>query len=108
VICDTNAFATTLWHRRYLGGNNAAVEAIAGRGRCDLYLLTGDEIPFIQDGLRDGEHIRHEMHRWFEEALAAQPVPWKLLRGGPAARLDEAIKVIEPLFKGSAWKPNAR
>lgn len=36
LICDTNAFATTLWHCRYMGFDNAAVEAVARRGRCDL------------------------------------------------------------------------
>lgn len=95
VIGDTNAFATTLWHRRYLGFDSAAVSAVAHQGRCDLYLLTGDEIPFVQDGLRDGEHLRHRMHQWFEEALRAGTVPWKLLRGSPAARLDASIAEIE-------------
>lgn len=105
LFCDTNAFATTLWHRRYVGTDSLEVEAIAAQGRCDLYLLTGDEIPFVQDGLRDGEHIRHEMHGWFEEALAAQTVPWRLLRGSPEARLAEALRQVEALFAGSAWHP---
>ena len=91
LICDTNSFATTLWHRRYMGFDSAAVEAVARRVRCDLYLLTGDEIPFVQDGLRDGEHIRHEMHRWFETALAAQTVPWQLVRGSREERLEAAL-----------------
>ena len=26
LICDTNAFATVLWHRRYIGSHSAAVE----------------------------------------------------------------------------------
>lgn len=103
LICDTNAFATVLWHRRYMGQHSAAVAEIAARGRCDLYLLTGDEIPFVQDGLRDGEHIRHEMHRWFEEALAAQPVPWRVLRGSHAERLDSATRLIRNLFSNSTW-----
>lgn len=107
LICDTNAFATTLWHRRYVGTDSAEVKAIADFGRCDLYLLTGDEIPFVQDGLRDGEYIRHEMHRWFEEALTAQPVPWKLLRGSPETRLAEAMQLVEELFACSAWRPHA-
>lgn len=91
LICDTNSFATRLWHRRYMGHESMEVARVAARARCDLYLLTGDEIPFVQDGLRDGEHIRHEMHRWFEEALAAQPVPWMLLRGSRQARLLQAL-----------------
>ena len=105
LICDTNAFATMLWHRRYMGSHSAAVGDIARRGRCDLYLLTGDEIPFVQDGLRDGEHIRHEMHGWFEAALKAQSVPWQLLRGSHEQRLLEAIALIQALFKDSNWKP---
>ncbi len=105
LICDTNAFATGLWHRRYVGARSPAVDAIGAAVRCDLYLLTGDEIPFVQDGLRDGEHIRHEMHRWFEEALAAQPVPWHLLRGSPEARLEMAVARVGELFQSSTWRP---
>jgi NadR type nicotinamide-nucleotide adenylyltransferase len=105
LICDTNAFATVLWHRRYMGTHSPAVEEIARQRRCDLYLLTGDEIPFVQDGLRDGEDIRHEMHVWFERALAAQAVPWKLLRGSLEERKREALHLIGNLFRDSAWRP---
>lgn len=102
LICDTNAFATVLWHRRYVGATSPEVAALGGQARCDLYLLTGDEIPFVQDGLRDGEHIRHAMHGWFEEALAAQTVPWALLRGSHEARLRAAILRIDGLFLSAA------
>jgi len=108
VICDTNAFATVAWHRRYMGAHSAQVEEIARKGRCDLYLLTGDEIPFVQDGLRDGEHIRHEMHQWFAEALAAQPAPWQVVRGSREERLREAVHLTKSLFKDSAWSPKAQ
>jgi nicotinamide riboside kinase len=91
-----------------MGSCSAAVEEIACHGKCDLYLLTGDEIPFVQDGLRDGEHIRHEMHRWFAAALSAQPVPWKLLRGPHPERLREAVRLTQSLFKESAWSPTGR
>lgn len=97
LICDTNAFATRLWHRRYVGTSNADVDA-ATVARCDLYLLTGDEIAFVQDGMRDGEHIRHDMHRWFEDALRAQSVPWLLLRGSREERLAAATAAIDPLI----------
>ena len=108
LICDTNAFATVLWHRRYMGSHNPAVEETARRGKCDLYLLTGDEIPFVQDGLRDGEQIRCQMHRWFEEALAAQPVPWETLRGPHGERMCQAVALIKSLFKDSAWSSQIR
>jgi NadR type nicotinamide-nucleotide adenylyltransferase len=105
LVCDTNAFATVLWHRRYMGAQSRDVQFVAAKGRCDLYLLTGDEIPFVQDGLRDGEHIRHEMHGWFEQALSSQRVPWYLLRGTHEQRMQQALAVITALFQHSDWKP---
>ena len=105
LICDTNAFATVIWHRRYTGADGSAVQRIASDTRCDLYLLTGDEIPFVQDGLRDGEHIRHEMHGWFEEALGAQKVPWLTIRGTEEQRLAAAVHAIDALFSSSRWTP---
>lgn len=98
-------FATALWHRRYVGWDSEVVAAHGGRCRCDLYLLTGDEIPFVQDGLRDGEHLRHAMHGWFERALREQTVPWQLLRGAPAARLERALGLVRGPFAGSRWQP---
>ncbi len=93
LICDTNAFATVLWHRRYVGTKD-----FAARARADLYLLTGNEIPFVQDGFRDGEHIRHDMHRWFEEALRAQKAPWLLVRGTHEERMAAAVAAIDALL----------
>ena len=107
-IFDTNAFATRFWHRRYVGSESDAVRIEAERARCDLYLLTGDEIPFVQDGLRDGEHVRHVMHQWFEEALQAQPVPWRLLHGPEDARLSAAVFAVEELFADSRWSEQLR
>ena len=59
----------------------------------------GDEVPFEQDGLRDGEHVRHAMHAWFVEALEAQSTPWKLLRGPHEARLALALDAVTSLFE---------
>lgn len=98
LICDTNSYATRLWHRRYMGFDLPELDAIASTCRADLYLLTGDEIPFVQDGLRDGEHIRHEMHSWFEEELRQQPCPWEIIRGDPSNRLTKALTAINAVL----------
>ena len=80
-----------------MGLTSPALEELAKFCRADLYVLTGDEIPFVQDGLRDGESIRHEMHRWFEEALGRQAVPWISVRGILAERLTQAIAACSGL-----------
>lgn len=102
LICDTNAFVTTLWHRRYMGFRSPPLDEFAASCRADLYILTGDEIPFVQDGLRDGEGICHEMHGWFEEALAGQPVPWCLVMGERETRLESALAAIVPWMSRDA------
>jgi NadR type nicotinamide-nucleotide adenylyltransferase len=94
LVCDTNAFATMLWHRRYMGTEDERLINFAKTCRADLYLLTGDEIPFVQDRLRDGEHLRHDMHRWFEEALEKQDVPWRLVRGPRDERVAQALRIL--------------
>ena len=99
LICDTNAFATCLWHRRYMGFDYEPLEESAQSCRADLYILTGNEIPFVQDGLRDGEHIRHEMHQWFETALARQHVPWMHICGSAEERLNSAVRAIQELLR---------
>lgn len=95
LISDTNAFATVLWHRRYLGWDDEEVVREAARAQCDLYLLTGDEIPFEPDEIRDGESIRHEMQGWFREELGRSGVPWIELRGDRASRLAAAVAAID-------------
>lgn len=94
VICDTDAFATSLWHERYIGSRSKEVELIASRQQHDLYILTGDEIPFVQDGTRDGEHIRHDMHMRFIERLTDDKKNFILVTGSREDRLAMAIKAI--------------
>jgi NadR type nicotinamide-nucleotide adenylyltransferase len=98
LICDTDAFATSIWHRRYLHERSAAVEAIvAAHRRPDLYLLTDVNTPFEQDGTRDGEAIRDWMHAMFVEELTAQQRPFQLLTGSHNERLANAIRMIDDL-----------
>ncbi|HEV3095847.1 MAG TPA: AAA family ATPase [Candidatus Dormibacteraeota bacterium] len=99
LICDTDAFTTGIWHERYMGFRSREVEAIAKTRRCDLYLITDIDIPFVQDGTRDGEHVRAWMHRRFLEQLAEQVTPYAVLSGSRERRLQTAVRLIEPLLK---------
>lgn len=95
IVCDTNAWATTLWQQRYLGYTTDEMKAIAANCRADLYILTGDEIPFVQDGIRDGEHIRHDMHQWFSTELSAMATPMIEVRGSIEERIMAAMPMVE-------------
>lgn len=102
VICDTDAFATSVWHERYLGTRSQKVEEIAERNGHELYIVTGDEIPFEPQDIRDGEHIRHKMHARFMERLDEENKPHILVRGSREARLKAAIGAIDQLASKTA------
>ena len=95
LICDTDLFATALWHERYVGAASPGLIERAENHPPILYLLTGDEIPFVQDGMRDGEHIRGWMQQRFRDELGAQSVPWVEVRGSVEQRVAAARPHIE-------------
>lgn len=92
VVCDTDAFATATWEERYLNVRSPEVEAAEGLRKNRLYLVSPPDLPFVQDGTRDGEHLRDWMHKRFIEELEAQARPYRLLSGDYDARLAQAIE----------------
>src|SRR5690606_27170518 len=99
LFCDTNAFATGTWFERYRQGErHPVVDALGARDRVHLYLLPDPDIPFVQDGFRDGEAIRHWMHGRFLAQLQAGPHPFVRLRGPLEGRLRQAITAVERLL----------
>jgi len=99
LICDTDAFATGLWHERYMNARSGKVEAMSSKRKYDLYLLTGDEIPFVQDGTRDGEHIRHNMHKRFIEKLKEENKNFAIISGSREERLRKSTSLMDNLIK---------
>lgn len=98
LFCDTNAWATRLWHERYRGTLSAEVDQVAKGRRYDLVILTGDEIPFVDDGMRDGEYIRHTMQKRFQELLTTEDIPHLVVSGTPEERLAQAVRACERLL----------
>lgn len=102
LFADTNAFATGTWHERYQKTRDPRVDAIGARDKVDLYLLTAPDVPFVQDGLRDGEHIREWMDRRFTEQLAKAAAPVLRLAGPYEARFERSVAAVERLLDNVA------
>ena len=115
VVCDTDVFASCVWHTRYVTAERigtAGASALpwarlplppglrqaARRRRADLYLLTDDVgVPFIQDGLRDGEHLRTWMTGEFQSRLTETGRAWVRLSGDVEARTAQALAACDAL-----------
>lgn len=101
LICDTDAFATAIWHVRYMGCRSSEVEAhVASRKPPTLCILTDIATPFEDDGTRDGEHIREWMHGVICDELIAHKRPFVEVTGTQRERLDQALSAIRSLNNG--------
>ena len=110
LVCDTDAFATSVWERRYLDGHANGMQpwATTDLPRHDMYLLTSHEgVPWHDDGLREGDlAVRAAMTGWFERALTAAGHSWVLLTGSAAERLALAVRVADVvLARRAAFGP---
>jgi len=99
LVCDTDAFATSVWERRYLSERARGLQpwATADLPGRDVYLLTSHAgVPWQDDGLREGDlAVRAAMTGWFEQALTAAGHSWVLLTGSIAERLALAVRVTD-------------
>ncbi|MDN5768374.1 MAG: AAA family ATPase [Humibacillus sp.] len=107
IVCDADVLATTLWHERCVGhASPSVVAAAAARPAPSLYVLTGDEIPFVRDGTREGEHVRAVMQQRFREVLERvqgdRGVPWLEVRGTPSERLAAAVAAVDDVV-AAGW-----
>lgn len=103
LFCDTDSFATTVRHERYVGGRNPLVEEAADRAAHHLWLLTDHEgVVFEDDGLRDGEEPRP----WMTDRFRAEPARtgrrFIEITGPPEARLAAAVTAVDELL-ATGW-----
>lgn len=104
LICDTDAFATGIWHWRYMGHPSASVDAYAFGRKYDLYLLTAPDVPFVQDGYRDGEYLREAMFERFRKALDSDGKPYVTLRGSYGSRFSQAKTALDGLLSDGRFR----
>jgi len=106
VLCDTDAFATSVWERRYLGNQARGLQPWATEllPRRAVYLLTShDGVPWVDDGMREGDlAIRAAMTGWFAAALTAAGHSWVLLTGSLDTRLGLAVRVTDSVLSRQA------
>ncbi|MFY1672069.1 AAA family ATPase [Plantactinospora sp. WMMB334] len=101
LFCDTDARATAVWEERYLGSSSPRVRAAARRP--DLYLLTDHRgVPFSDDGLRDGAHLRGWMTERFRAVLAESGAPVIELTGPLPDRLGTAVRACDEVL-AAGW-----
>ena len=93
LVCDTDALATVVWWERYLDVPPDPSMKFSDARLADAYVITSPhDVSFLQDGVRDGEHVRFAMHARFVELAAASGRPYLEVSGTEAQRLELVVE----------------
>lgn len=96
LICDTDAFATSIWYEFYL--HEQPEHWPHAQSKISLYLLPFPDVPFVADQIREGEHRRYWMHERFVTELTKLGRRFVVLEGGYDDRFDAAVAAVDALI----------
>lgn len=99
IFCDTNILVTKVWSETHFDGYCAPeLNQLLVSTHYDFYLLTGIDVPWEKDDLRDRPNDRAEMYAYFKQQLDLYKFPYLELRGNPEQRLTKAVTAIDQLL----------
>jgi|TARA_X000000950_G_scaffold41281_2_gene45114 NadR type nicotinamide-nucleotide adenylyltransferase len=100
LFCDTNVVVTRVWSETHFDGYcDPQIIAYSEQFQYDLYFLTGIDVPWQKDDLRDRPNDRQMMFDYFKNTLDKLQKNYVLLQGNQEQRLEKAIGVIDQLLK---------
>ena len=101
VVCDTTPLMTAIYSQLLFKDASLTEAAITWQSRCAITLLTALDLPWVADGLqRDGPQVREPVDSLLRDWLIAHRLPWALVGGVGAARVDHALDAVAPLLRG--------
>lgn len=103
LFCDTDTIATRIWHERYLG--TLPPRWPLPPSKISLYLVPYPDTPFIQDEIRDSEHMRFWMYERFLEELTRLEIPYLVLTGTYDERGKQAIAAVDQMLAAAQSTP---
>ena len=108
VVCDTTALMTAVYSRIVFGDASLDTQAAALHRGMSQTLLTALDLPWVADGLqRDGPHVREPVDNALRSLLSLHRLPFAVVGGSGAQRLDNAMAALAPLLRAAAQPPAA-
>ena len=100
LFCDTNVMVTRVWSETHFNGYcDPQILYYSENLVYDLYLLTGIDIPWLKDDLRDRPNDRQLMFDHFKKTLVQHKKNYYLLEGDHKTRLKKAVEIMNDFLK---------
>jgi len=99
LFCDTNILVTQIWSETHFDGYcDPKIIAAVNQVHYDLYLLTGVDVPWEADDLRDRPNDREGMFEYFKVKLEEQNVAYEYIKGDRENRIKQATTAIDSII----------
>ena len=109
VIADTTALMVAIWGGLLFGDDPLLRFALERQRGYDLTLLTGLDVPWVDDALhRDAAHSREPVDALVRELLARAGVPYQVVYGTGEDRLRNALAALPPRLAPRPAPPPSR
>jgi NadR type nicotinamide-nucleotide adenylyltransferase len=98
LILDTELIITTLWSEHFFGECPDWVRREAARRRYDLYLLTANDVPWVEDPQRVGPESRDTFYERVRRELESGDRRYEIISGAREQRFERAVRAIDSLL----------
>lgn len=100
LFLDTNILEIKTYSEYYYNGFcPPEINTCSNESVYSLYFLTGIDVPWEYDDLRDRPDEREKMFCIFENQLINHSLRYEVLMGSKVQRFDAAVKIIEEMLK---------
>jgi nicotinamide riboside kinase len=101
-VADTTALMTAVYSDLLFDDDSLYAEAIEAQRGYAVTLLTALDLPWVPDGLqRDGPHVREPVDTRIRAALGRAGLPFTVVHGSGAGRLNNAWRALSLGTNGS-------
>ena len=97
LFCDTNFVQTMIYSELYFGESDDFFSECIDNLKYDLYLLTGIDVDWEEDGIRDAPFEREKHYEYFKKRLTELNKPFIEISGNKEERLQKAVQVTNDL-----------
>ena len=98
---DTDMYVMKVWHEVAFGNCPAWILKKIAQLPYDLYLLCDTDLPWMKDELREYPDLkmRQKLFNMYKDIVINSGVPWSIVSGTDAQRLQAAISTIDRIVQ---------
>lgn len=98
LFCDTSLITLKIWAELEFGITPPFITEQLKHSRYNLYLLTDNHIPWVEDGQRQNKHSRELLFTLNLNEIKRSTIPFAIIKGDEKDRLQNAILTINSLL----------